>query len=230
MTRPNLFWVLVAVPSILIAATALSWIGPEAQARARTGLLPASTVLDFTYNNPELIVPMSAVTQVRQLSQCDDILATNLAITAGAQTVDKIAKACTELAEQILNGTPTLSIAHLVRAWGLHEIGDTQRAENSFLAARITGPNEGWLAARRLRLFFDMGLSSHLDVQQAAQMDAITVLQDRNYNALLPQLYVSHPDLRDWLKTAIDGGKPRDLRRFVAMTNARLLKLGGTLE
>ena len=230
MTKRNPYWALIAATSGLTAVTALSLIWPEAKARAYANRPPASIVLDFTFNSPELIVPMSTVTQVRQLSSCDDILATDLAITASVDTIEDIANACSELAGRILHGTPTLSIAHLVRSWGFRAQGLTEQAKVSLLAAHLTAPNEGWLAARRLRLFFEIGVTANKDLHHAAQQDAMVVLQDSAYHSLLPELYLSYPESRFWLQNALSDAEPRHLRRFVYLTNASLSTPGGARE
>ena len=230
MTKPNFFRILIAVFSVLTIATALSLIGPEIQARAYTKRPPASVLLEFAFHELKLLVPASAVAQVRQMSKCDDILASTLAKAASTKAVNTLAETCAELADRILDGTPTLSVAHLVRTRGLHILGLSQQAEDSFMAAHFTGRHEGWLAARRLRLIFDMGLTKNSEVQQAAQLDAMTVLQDNNYHALLPQLYANFPDFRNWLKTAVKDGNARDLKRFVALTYEKLSLTSGTTE
>ena len=222
MTKINLFWILIAVPSILMAAISLYLIEPEMQARKDIKTAPASVLLSTNLREPEFAARTSLTAQIRQLSKCDDILSSILARAAGVQPVAKLAKACGELASHVLRGSPTLSIAHIVRARGLHKMGFTQQANQSFLSAHFTGTYEGWLASRRLRLFYAMGLSDNLDVQQAAEQDAMTVLQDENYHMLLPQLYSDFPDFREWLSTAVQEGDTRHLKRFVRLTKERL--------
>ncbi|MVO18574.1 hypothetical protein [Parasedimentitalea huanghaiensis] len=230
MIKPNLFWIMVAVPSILMAAMSLYLVSPEMQARSDIETAPASVLLSTNLKEPEFVARTSLTAQIRQLSKCDDILSSILARAAGVQPVAKLAKACEDLANHVLRGTPTLSIAHLVRARGLQKTGFLQQAEESFLSAHLTGTNEGWLASRRLRFFFEIGLSDTLDVQHAAAKDALTVLQDENYHILLPRLYSDFPDFRDWLSTAVQDGEVRYLKRFVRLTKERLAMTVGVAE
>lgn len=230
MNKQNLFWPLIAVPSIVLVVVALLLIGPEIQGRSLTKASHIVVLRNFMRQEHEFVMPLSARLQKRQMKKCESTMASSLAQSLDTQTLGRFASSCLQLADHILHQNPTLSSAHLIRARGLFEAGDMTQAGDSYVAAHLTGKNEGWLAARRLRFFFVMELPAGAKVQQAARQDALTVLQDLRFHPLLPQLYVKYPEARVWIEAAIEGGGAKDLSRFVRLTKQKMSQTIGATE
>ena len=176
------------------------------------------SVVDADDSTPAAI---SLSGQVGQLEGCDDALASINALLAPSETRESVAKVCLTLAEAILAQSPTMSVAHLVKASANTLMMNGSEASLALQASRAFAPNEGWLAARRLRTAF-RGLQLGLDVMSpAVEEDTKTVLASNRYYSVLVDFYFSQPDKREWLTATLAEEDGRLQRRLLNAIRAR---------
>ena len=217
------FRALIVAAAVLTLLLAAARIGPETRALSEAGQDQAFIVLRAASSEPSLTEAGAVLTQVRQLSDCDDLLASSYVRVSGQQTVENLSRACARNAKAALNSSPTLSIAHLVQARAAFNLKDFERAGVHFEASYQTARIEGWLAARRVRLLFDAGLTGTLRVpEETAYSDVLTVLADNRYHSLLAQLYIRFPQHQEWLQGALQKGSAQHQRRLTAHVKSLL--------
>jgi hypothetical protein len=90
-----------------------------------------------------------------------------------------------------------MSAAHQARAVALYTLGDTEEAIYAKALSRITGPNEGGLALRRLGFAYQ--LAEERPFNHGDEADAILILGSAGYRDYLVDYFLYHPDQRDWL-------------------------------
>lgn len=138
----------------------------------------------------------SRFVQVGQMWSCDALFST-AALEAETQVRTRVARACLARAEAILDSVPTMSAAHQARAVALYTLGDTEEAIYAKALSRITGPNEGGLALRRLGFAYQ--LAEERPFNHGDEADAILILGSAGYRDYLVDYFLYHPDHRDWL-------------------------------
>ena len=152
--------------------------------------------LDEATRDGALPTARSRFVQVGQMWSCDALFST-AALEAETQVRTRVARACLARAEAILDSVPTMSAAHQARAVALYTLGDTEEAIYAKALSRITGPNEGGLALRRLGFAYQ--LAEQRPFNHGDEADAILILGSAGYRDYLVDYFLYHPDHRDWL-------------------------------
>lgn len=152
--------------------------------------------LDEATRDGALPTARSRFVQVGQMWSCDALFST-AALEAETQVRTRVARACLARAEAILDSVPTMSAAHQARAVALYTLGDTEEAIYAKALSRITGPNEGGLALRRLGFAYQ--LAEERPFNHGDEADAILILGSAGYRDYLVDYFLYHPDHRDWL-------------------------------
>lgn len=116
---------------------------------------------------------------------------------------------------------PSLAAARLARARALQATGLRSDALAELARARAAAPLEGWQAARRLRLLFDLGIPAGGPALRSGRADALVVLQDARFRFLLTDLYLEFPRHRNWLAAVLQPGAAADLQQFLSLTRSR---------
>ncbi len=220
----HVFW---AVLSAVVFFAAVVTAVPEVKAITSTGGSAALTFLKAANEKPELAKAGSLTAQTAQMVECDDLLGSAFAISAGPAALRNVAEACLQRADRVLLSSPTFSAAHLVRSSALHQLAEPAKAVESLRRAQVLAPNEGWQAARRLRLAFAIAEGDSSTLPQTASLDASVVLQDHRYRALLAELYIRKPERRAWLSGAVEHGTARDRRDFLRLVKEISVDGGG---
>lgn len=142
---------------------------------------------------------LSRFVQVGQMWACDGELFSPAAFEAEGDTVTRVAQACLDRAEAILDEVPTMSAAHQARATALYALGETDEAVYAKALSRMTGPNEGGLALRRLGFAYQLASEAEVPFNLGDEADAVLVLGSAGYRDYLVDLFLYYPDQRDWL-------------------------------
>ena len=156
--------------------------------------------------------PYSYFAQTQELVRCIDLMESSIGALMGNFAQEAVATACQDLADAVLTTAPSFSLAHFVMAYADAKLGNVEEAASALAMAVQLAPNEGWQAARRLKLAFDLGPET---VAEAAQQDALLVVQSSRYRFVLADIYTQYPEHRDWLTASLSGADGRDLRAFL---------------
>jgi len=158
---------------------------------------------------------LSNISQFHQMTQCDNHLSSVIGALMGQSARSNVADGCAQRAEEILESSPTLSVAHLVQANAAFVNGEISAAVESLRVSQATAPSEGWLATRRLRVSFAIGAQA---LGETAALDAQLIIKDLVYRNYLVTFYQERPQHRDWIAEAtmdIEGPYLRDFFNLV---------------
>lgn len=178
-----------------------------------------------------LVRAPSLRSQRTQMLTCVDWQSNSLHARHAAPTRESFARACAARAAQILDAAPTLSVAHLGRAYSEWNLGNLAATLAALDRARATGAAQGWLAARRLRLVLqiaagrDTPKTTRTAVLAAARADLLVLADGPQGLDNLARLYLSFPMMQDWIVAELEQIDPRDQRQFLA--NVRRLSRDG---
>lgn len=171
--------------------------------------------LNAENETPRFAPVTSIVGQVGQMSECDDLLLSVYPALLGDGATKSVAQACLDRADEILRDAPAIAAAHLVRAGALWRLGAPAKAVEALALSARLATNEGWMAARRVRLGIRLDRSVHTAVDPQLSADMLTVLQDDKYHPLLVQLYLEFPDQQKWMVAQLSNGAESDQGRFL---------------
>ncbi len=160
----------------------------------------------------EFVEPYSYFAQTRKLVTCLDLMESSVGLMMGTFAQEGVAQACKVLAEAVLGSSPDFSLAHFVNAAAEAKLGSQDIAASELALAIDLAPNEGWQAARRLKLAF--ALDPEI-VGASAKKDANLIVQSSRYRFVLAELYNQYPEYRDWLTASLEGADGNDLRAFL---------------
>ena len=146
---------------------------------------------------------LSRFVQVGQMWACDGALFSPSAFEAEPEVTPRVARACLDRAELILDDVPTMSAAHQARATALYALGDTEEAIYAKALSRMTGPNEGGLALRRLGFAYQLATEADVPFNRGDEADAILILGSAGYRDYLVDFFLYYPDQRDWLVSVL---------------------------
>ncbi|PRY78058.1 hypothetical protein CLV80_10420 [Yoonia maritima] len=201
---------------VLIAVAALSVIFSGYVARSELKVMvrdrdEVTAFLSALQSSPKFEDAMSHASYVRQMTHCDDLMSSVSGVLMGPEALSNIAHGCLERAQQVLRSTPTMSLAHLVKADAQYINGDNELAIAALQVSQQTAPAEGWLATRRIRLAIKLGPD---DLGASAVSDARLMVQDRVYRPYLARYFVATPEVQNWVIGAVSEINGRDLRLF----------------
>lgn len=215
--------------ALFVAAAAR--IPAELDLMAQTGRDPALVYLRVDAD-PLVFAPAPSVRAQRaQMAECDDLMVSVFAQLRRGAPADKVAAACLERAEAILQTSPSSSAAHLVRAGAFRTLGQPQDMVDSLLLSHRLARHEGWLAARRLRLAFATGeVSAQTALRQALGADVAVVLSSEAYLPQLVQMYRRNVDQRQWITDIVAAADQADQRRFLKGLRKAAAAVDGNAE
>lgn len=185
------------VPAVVYDPTSAA----EGIIRAETMSLPA-------------LRPRSLRLQQRLLMGCDDMLVSPHLTLASQLAQERIIDSCLGVSEAVLRNAPTSSLAYLVQAEAWHRRGAESAAVlQGYKQSVALGPNEAWLAARRLR--FGVPLKATFGAQAMAliQQDFQLVASAAPYRPLITQLYLAQPPARGWVRAQLAQLAPQTLKK-----------------
>lgn len=194
---------------LICASFAMAWLEYES---AVTENNEATIYLSAIAGEVQFPHPMSLFGQTKQLSTCLDLLESDLGFALGRYSQERVAQACRDLALFTLNSAPNFALGHLVAAASEEKLGLVGSASHRLAHAKRLAPCEGWQAALRLKVAFNIGLQL---VDETARSDARLVLKLSAYRYVLAELYQHNPAKRDWLRETLYGGNARDLDAFL---------------
>lgn len=154
---------------------------------------------DLTWNHPT-----SFRARVEQMSLCSRLPQGILANLLSNGTRDRFAQSCLTRADDILQDTPGLSVAHLAKATAEVELDQPAEAAKNLILSQATAPNEGWLALLRLRIALDLAEAGHDAVLGAAATDILVLLHDHQRLASLAAEFDKRDSQRDWMTSVIE--------------------------
>lgn len=136
-----------------------------------------------------------------------------------------IAGTCLAMAEQITSKAPAASYAWLVGALALSRLADIEQMNTWLLRSQQTGPNERWIAEKRIELaeahFADLGP----EVAAGHDLDLLLVAQSTPGTASIARRYFSDPAFRERLITLVESLPGNEQARFVAQMRSEASNL-----
>ena len=210
----------VAALGVLLGAGRL--IVPEYSEVIRPSGNPAGAYL-IALQGPQDFASVGALrSQLGQLAWCDELQISGYDRLVGEVATQNVAESCLVLAETVLRSSPTHSTALLVRAGAMRLQGKPQNSLQDLKLAQVTAPNEGWLAARRLKLTFALVNVDQAEFDAVALQDVDVLAKDLRYRDILAELYVANPDRREWFISALEGQPDAAVRRFLGQVKKRM--------
>lgn len=169
-------------------------------------------ILNALAGQAQLEQPYSYFAQTQELVRCINLMESSTGAMMGSFAQEAVASACQDLAYAVLSTAPSFSLAHFVMAYADARLGNVEEAASALDTAVRLAPNEGWQAARRLKLAFDLGPEA---VAESVQQDALLVVQSSRYRFVLADIYTQYPEQRDWLTASLSEADGLDLRAFL---------------
>lgn len=173
---------------------------------------------------PRLAEPAFSIRSIMfQLSRCGESQ-TSLRVVVYPSAIRRdLARDCLRLAQEVLDDSPTLAVAHFALAASLLQLGTDGAFQRALDRAWVTAPNEGWLAARRV----DLALSARTDLsdENSAHLaaDLALLLVDDDTRGFVAETYFRTPKVRETILQAVERQPPARQRRFVDHVNALAL-------
>lgn len=212
----NIFRNLLVIAGISSAAIALFTIRSEYDAMmVQTD--ETQIFISAMQEEPVFASSLSYASQNAQMRSCDQQMNSVVGPLFGQTAMGNIASGCADRADEILATTPSLSIAHLVKANVFAQGGDTAAMIDAYQISHDAAPNEGWLATRRLRLALRVNPALFGD---AARNDARTMIESNIYRPYLAEYYQSNPTQRDWITASVEGVDAKFLRSFLNLVRS----------
>lgn len=127
-----------------------------------------------------------------------------------------LAEKCRLRSAQVAEKTPTDSFAWAVNALASALLGKTELLNTALVASQKVGPNEQWIARRRVEIA-EMFLVS-LDAAARSAHDADLTLLAGSYRGVryLARRYVTNPDFRSRITTVVEKLPADQQRMFLA--------------
>ncbi|MCG7494018.1 hypothetical protein [Thalassobius sp. Cn5-15] len=202
---------------VLAAAVALRLFVDEAKGLQGTVFDVPSTLLQARKQAIDIPRPRGWKQQQQLLVRCEDLLSSVYLQLATPAVRRNVTVPCLSFADDVLRGAPTVAIAHLIRAEVYALRNAEEQARAAYHTAQRFAPEEGWLAARRLRFALPLwgGLARAPDEQEALVKDQRLVLATDRYRPLLAQLYDQNPQARDWMIIHLEAAPARQKAQFL---------------
>lgn len=137
-----------------------------------------------------------------------------------------IATGCQQRAADILDSSPTRSIAHLVQAFAATQIGTPDEVLEALRLSAATGQREGWLAIERLGLALSLAARKPADDDGRAALldvvaeDVVTLASEHALVEYAAGQYVRYPEFQNWIADLIETQSPDVQRRFLGRVRA----------
>lgn len=103
----------------------------------------------------EARIGLSSYAKRQVLVSCQYGLTSELALVRPAEQIERFAVACRNYSQAVAASMPTNSFAWLVLANASHALGDMPSMNRALELSQMSGPNEQWLAERRVALAED---------------------------------------------------------------------------
>lgn len=168
----------------------------------------------------ELKPPFSVEGHYITLQSCDRTMASISVRLASQNDRARIAQSCADLSDGILNESPSLSLAYLVRAQARLTLEETASGFGDLLASEQTGGAISWMATRR----FDLAMARFGEAEQKSKdmmaRDLATVMMSgRSGIGRVARLYVGsdYEILRQFVVETVNTLSNETQRRFIAV-------------
>lgn len=216
---------LVLIVAALILGSSGAYLLAREIAPFDFSFAPRSEIFERLAAEPAPVPPSIFGTNVA-LEICDETmnrLSFQLAPTARQNAV---ANSCLETTSQALSETPSLSYAHFVASRAHFALGDQGAALAALERSQSLGPNEQWIAERRVALA-EVHYGALGDYAQAGHLADLGLLaQSRRGIRSIAARYVANPDFRERV-TGVVETLPVDVqRRFVSIVRTEARNIG----
>lgn len=202
--------ILLFTLAVLVAAGSAAALWVEARALRAAGQWESRIFLSADSTGLSLPLAWSIHAQRVQLARCDDLLHAMQLQLFSLSAQNGLAQACRGFAQTVLRARPGDGAAYLVLAAADQRLSGDVRAADYLERARIAAPNEGWLAARRVRFAAaaQSGVLVAPDVRLLAQSDAMRVR--------LAQIYDRYPQYRAQIVEDLQASPDGDRAGFLS--------------
>lgn len=216
---------LVLIVTALILGSSGAYLVAREMAPFEFSFAPRSEIFERLVSTPAPVPPSIFGANVA-LEICDETmsrLSFQLAPTARRTAV---ANSCLTSAQQALSGAPSLSYGHFVAAIAHFALDDTDAALLALERSQSLGPNEQWIAERRVSL----AERHYDDLQNYARTghlaDLALLAQSRRGIRTIAARYVANPDFRERVTAVVETLPVEIQRRFVSIVRAEARTIG----
>lgn len=210
-----------------LALVAAGFAANEAAVIRSLGGTQSGFLIGLTQAGVSLPMSRSLAGQTALLDRCAQVQLAWMAGPLGQPDRERAARACLDLAERALAASPSLPIGHLAVAVSSYHLGGLAAAQAALALSQGFGPNEGWVAERRvdfgLRLFADLDGPA----RAALARDVVLLASQGRSLPVLADRYLRHPEARAWLAQVI-GTAPAESQGAFLRAVASRQGMGGT--
>lgn len=186
---------------------------------------PRSEILDRLALEPAPVPPSTFGTNVA-LEICDEAMTRLLFHLAPSARKSAVANSCLETAETSVSQMPSHSYGYYVEALARFALGETEAAIRALERSQAVGPNEQWLAERRVALAETHYGELDSYEEEGHHADLALLAQSRRGIRSIAARYVANPGFRERV-TAVVETLPNEIQqRFVNLVRAEARSMG----
>ncbi|MEY8116881.1 hypothetical protein AB9F26_01270 [Falsihalocynthiibacter sp. BN13B15] len=131
-----------------------------------------------------------------------------------------LARTCSQIAAETLTQSPTDSLARLALANAMFVQNDMVQVNEALNLAQKTAPNEGWLAAYRVKLAFSLRPALTPPYALTLDQDISLLLSGYRNQPYLARIYLDWPDQKERILFLVEQHPPDIQRAFLAAVQA----------
>lgn len=216
---------LILIVSALFLGFSGAYLAAREIAPFSFSFAPRSEILERLTREPVPVPPSIFGTNVA-LEICDDTMNRLSFPLAPSAAMSAVAQSCLETAGTAISQMPGHSYGYYVGALAHYALGDAETALGSLKRSQAIGPNEQWLAERRVAL----AELHHADLEDYAEAghlaDLALLAQSRRGIRSIAARYVADPSFRERVTAIVETLPDEIQQRFVSVVRAESGKIG----
>jgi len=216
---------LVLIVTALILGSSGAYLVAREMAPFEFSFAPRSEIFDRLVSEPAPVPPSIFGTNVA-LEICDETMSRLSFQLAPTARKSAVANSCLETAEQALSEAPSLSYGHFVASIAHFALDNSGAARDALERSQSLGPNEQWIAERRVSLA-EIHYDALDDYVRAGHLADLALLaQSRRGIRSIAARYVASPDFRERVTAVVETLPVEIQRRFVSIVRAEARTIG----
>jgi hypothetical protein len=187
--------------------------------------VPRSEIFERLTNEPVPVPPSTFGTNVA-LEICDQTMTRLSFYLAPTARMSAVANSCIETARTSISQMPSHSYGYYIEALARFALGEADMAVAALERSQAVGPNEQWLAERRVGVAETHYAALEAYAGTGHLADLALLAQSRRGIRSIAARYVANPEFRERV-TAVVETLPDDIQqRFVAVVRAEARTMG----
>lgn len=216
---------LVLIVIALILGSSGAYLVAREMAPFDFSFAPRSEIFERLASEPAPVPPSIFGTNVA-LEICDETMSRLSFQLAPTERKSAVAISCLETAQYALSGAPSLSYGHFVASIAHFALGNAEPALLALERSQALGPNEQWIAERRVGLA-EVHYDALGDYAGAGHLADLGLLaQSRRGIRSIAARYVANPQFRERVTAVVETLPVEIQRRFVSIVRTEARNIG----